>query len=93
MRAPRALDPEGHSVRRFIERCFPPGTEISFVQAEQRLQAIRCFAEHVEDIPDEGQEIWRGYEEGSVAEVLMVVRDGVVRTVLPPGSRRPASRR
>lgn len=81
MQAPIALDDEGHAVRRFIERYFDANSTISFEEAERRLHGIRCRATFVEDI-DNGQELWEGREEGSVSGVLMVVKDGVVRTVL-----------
>lgn len=91
MKAPIALDPEGHAVQRFIERYFASESDISFEEAERRLNAVRCRAEFVEEIPGEGQELWCGHEDGSLVEVLMVVQDGVVRTVL--GTWNPSKRR
>ena len=99
MKAPYKLDDDGHAIDRFIERhlrcdtagMLLPPSEIERAQARVVLDIIRATAEHVEDITDEGQEIWRG--RGGFRSVLLVVRDGVVRTVLKPGSRRPSSRR
>lgn len=77
-----------HAINRFIERHVP---RMSFEDARGVLETIRATAQHVEDLPDEGQEIWRGCD--AFSSVLMVVRDGWVRTVLPPGSERPKGRR
>lgn len=81
MTPPTSLDDEGHSVQRFIERYLDVSSTISVEEAERRLHGIRCRAEFVENI-DNGQELWKGREEGSVTDVLMVVKDGVVRTVV-----------
>jgi hypothetical protein len=79
MTPPTKLDDEGHAVQRFIERypnlCFGPYTTITFEDAERLLNKHRKLSEFVENI-DNGQELWNG--DG----VLMVVKDGVVRTVL-----------
>lgn len=77
-----------HAIGRFVERY--PIAGVPDTAAGRLHQAMRN-AIHVEDIPDEGQEIWKGTDNGRT--VLMVVRDGVVKTVLPTGSRRPAHRR
>lgn len=92
MRAPYKLDDEGHAVDRFIER-YLRGEWDCVVRgdAECLLESIRANAVHVEDLPDEGQEIWRG--PNGWRDVLLVVRDGVVTTVLPMGATRPAGRR
>lgn len=87
MKAPTKLT--HHAVERFIER-YAPG--MRHAEAVQRLHAIRCLATHVEDIPGEDQEIWAGTEPGSGHEILLVVHDGTVRTVLPLGSKKPAWR-
>lgn len=88
MKAPLLIT--DHAVERFIERHIP-GED--YVRAVQRLNAIRCQAEHVEDIPGEpGQEIWRGREAGSLVDILMVVKNHLVTTVLPIGATRPNRR-
>lgn len=85
MTPPVALDVEGHAVQRFIERCFAPGAVIRFEEAERRLNVVRSRAFYVDNI-DNGQQLWRGFDVLLEREVLMVVKDGVVRTVLAPGS-------
>jgi hypothetical protein len=87
---PYKLDDDGHSVQRFLERHY--GDEKpSFADAEAMLNIIRAGAVFVEDLPDEGQQIWRG--QGLLSHVKLVVRDGVVRTVLPKDAQRPKHRR
>ena len=80
-----------HAIQRFNERYFEG--RLSYDEASRRLDAVRCAAVHVEDIPDEDQEIWAGREPGSIVDVLLCCADGVIKTVLPPGSQRPATRR
>ena len=77
-----------HAVARFAERYPVAGVPDT---AESRLRRVMFQAVHVEDILDEGQQIWKSTDNGRT--VLMVVRDGIVKTVLPTGSRRPAHRR
>ncbi len=87
MKAPTSFTE--HALDRYIER-WCPGTKRH--EARQVLRFIAVVAAvHVEDLPDEGQEIWRG--PGAFREVLMVVRDGEVTTVLPKGAKRPETRR
>lgn len=89
MKAPTKLTE--HAVERFMERHITG--QVLYEEAERRLNAVRARATHLEDIPDENQEIWVGHEPGSVQEILMVVSDGTVRTVLPLGATRPKWRR
>lgn len=88
---PHKLDDDGHSVERFIERHYGDDDKPSYKDAEAVLNSIREHAVFVEDLPDEGQQIWRVFY--PYAEVKMVVRDGVVCTVLPVGAERPKHRR
>lgn len=91
MKGPYKLDDQGHSVARFIERHYPDDAKPSIVDATTILNVILATAVFVEDVPDEGQQIWRG--SGAFSKVKMVVRDGVVTTVLPLGAERPKDRR
>lgn len=98
MKAP--LEFTEHALDRFIERHFEAfqdkPTRIADLKAHYRenargvLEYIRAHAVFVEDLPDEGQEIWHGPSEFSY--VLLVVRDGLVTTVLPAGATRPEGR-
>jgi hypothetical protein len=88
---PYKLDDDGHSVERFIERYYGDDAKPSFEDARALLDEIRALAVFVEHLPDEGQEIWQG--RGAFQSLKMVVKDGVVRTVLPPGAQRPTERR
>lgn len=88
---PHKLDDDGHSLDRFLERHYPDAQKPKRSDAETILNVIRATAVFVEHVKDEGQEIWRGA--GAFHDVLMVVRDGVVCTVLKKDSVRPATRR
>lgn len=87
---PHKLDDDGHAVARFIERHYPDNAKPTTKEATEILDVIRATSVHVEDVPDEGQEIWRG--RGAFHPVKMVVRDGVVTTVLPRDAERPKHR-
>jgi len=90
MRAPYKLDDAGHSLDRFIERHYSVGQKPLRSVAEVILKYVVSIAVHVEDVPREGQEIWRGQH--AYNSVVLVVRDGVVRTVLAPNSWVPGLR-
>lgn len=81
-----------HALDRFIERWGP------LRNAKDALHmATVTGAYHVEDVPDEHQSIWgfvvqSGPRKGEIA-LMVVSADGTVRTVLPPGSKKPANRK
>jgi len=81
-----------HALQRFIERWGP----MADPEEDLRMATItRAFP--IEEIPDEQQSIWGfvvldGPQKGETA-LMVVSADGTVRTVLPSGSKRPASRR
>lgn len=81
-----------HALKRFIERWGP------LRNAEDELHhATVTGAYPIEEVPDENQSIWgfvvqSGPHKGETA-LMVVSADGTVRTVLPSGSKRPASRR
>ena len=70
-----------HAIQSFVKRCFPPSTQISYEEATRRLHAIRSSATFEDEI-DDGQGLWRGREPGSSADVLLVVKNGLVQAVL-----------
>ncbi len=76
-----------HAVERFIERWEP---SMSASAARARLLHYAGLATFKEHPPGE-PEIWEHFLVGG--SILLVVRDGLVETVLPPGAKRPASRR
>lgn len=81
-----------HALERFIERWGPMPDAIDELDL-----ATFSRAYHVENVPDENQSIWgfvvqSGPRKGEVA-LMVVSANGLVRTVLPSGSRRPAARR
>lgn len=87
-----------HAIDRFIERWgVMPSTSREHVETLLHERVI-ARALRFENIEREKQSIWRyvgplPWEPHDV-EILMVVRaDGFVTTFLPPGSRKPSSRR
>lgn len=78
---PIALDIDGHSLSRYIERWCPPEHPRD---SRKRLEALLPDAAFVEREDGNAQSIWQ-----LPGGILIVVDDhGVVRTVLPRGSRR-----
>lgn len=84
-----------HALDRFLERWLPnlsrTSQELKFAKsAFQRIVSVN--ATHVENVPGEGQSIWAFYMQygpyQGYAGLLVVDRDGLVRTTLPPGTRK-----
>jgi hypothetical protein len=92
-----------HAVDRYLEHWV--GHLLSRHQARTVLEISIRTAQHVDDIANEQQSIWkipdRGHpartgaiDDTTLLDVLLVVdAAGEVRTVLPPGATRPRARR
>ena len=73
-----------HAIDRYIERWHPDWTRR---HATNELRRAIKFVELVEEEPKSKQAIWRSLNEPGLP--LVVSHDGVVKTVLPPGAKRP----
>ena len=95
MKAPSTY--ELHALTRFLERWWdedpPAETTLKYKQRKSYFETIVASgAFHVEDVPREKQSIWGFYMRFGPYQgftgFLVVDGDGVVRTTLPPGTRK-----